>query len=96
MDAAAAQTPSTVTPATGKQNTAISNDTGGVENQSEFPPSTRLSDNFDLGSLTRSPGILLDTEQHWVYRQMWKNGNGSVKPGELVANLKLYVHSFPE
>jgi hypothetical protein len=89
LDATAASTPSEITPASGKQNSSISNDTGGVENLSEFPPSLRLSDNFDLGSVTRTPGILLKDSQWWVTRQMWKNGNGPLKPGEIVANLKL-------
>lgn len=89
LDAAAKITPDGSTPASGKQNPNVSTDTGGVESRSDFPSILPLSRSYTLGMLTEWPFILLETSQHWIFRQMATRGNGPLKPGQLVANLKL-------
>lgn len=89
LDAAAKITPDGSTPASGKQNPNVSTDTEGVENITTFQSTLPLSRSYTLGMLTEYPHILLKGSDWWIKRQMATRGNGPLKPGQLVANLKL-------
>lgn len=67
--------------------TAISNDTGGVENLKSFPSTLQLSRHFTLGQLTESPYVWCTP--YWVSANIRQTGTGGLTPGQLVANAKL-------